>query len=276
MSAATLVLLISTLVVRDTSIRTADLNTYFKSDTALYEVYPDVKPDRWGEIFLSVKQFEKSLAYGYPGEYITYGDLNGDGIEEAVVPFFTGGSIGSCSYAVLSKSARGIKTIYLASDCVNPFIENDTLNVIRGYNVGYEPNHMGQSSVTLKYRFHGEKIVRLDSQAYGNVRFADYAVQEFYKRLEAKNYEAAYRLLSAAYRRKHPYKKWLEGYKYTSSTSSYVGDINEKDTTVEVSVVAVDAPSSDSFTRYEGYWKLIWAGLEQGFLLDEPKIRNVK
>lgn len=267
-------------VSRDTSIRTTDWKQFFISDTANYEVHTDVNDNRWGDLFISLKQFEEgSLAYGFPMlDYMTFGDIDGDNVEEAVIEFYTGGSIGSCSYIILKKTQNDVRTIFQEAHCYRyGRIENDTLNIYQIYPTGYDYDRMAQSATKLSYRLDGSSFIFLDSQAYGHVRFADNAVKQFYKRLHMKEYEAAYTLLSPSYRQLHPYEKWLRGYSNTDSTDAVVSYANETDTTVAVDITSIDIVDGKTMVaKYAGTWKLIWSGLDEGWLLDEPKIRKVR
>jgi hypothetical protein len=228
---------------------------------------------------------KNDMSGGYPQlRDITYGDLDHDGSDEAVIDFATGGSAGVCSYGVMKRIGGKIRMI--AFDGMYKgyaSIENDTLWVTSSL---YTPTEWEGNSYPLSHSIEGYllrkgKLLRVDSTAEGTPDGAWATVQSYYDAITEKDYLKAYKLfLGSKYKKKHPYKEWVKGFVDSDSVEVNVEveksrPLNTtKDGTVPVTIIVHHA--SGTITKYTGIWKLKWTNSDDGWQMAESNIKEVR
>ncbi len=102
------------------------------------------------------------------------------------------------------------------------------------------------------------------------------AVRQFYVLVDARNYAAAWAMLSPKYQATTDYTTWVSGYQTTRSVRSTAVELVAQagsSATVAVSVLAIDAEGARLVTRkYEGTWAVVL--LDGMWRLDLGKIRQ--
>jgi hypothetical protein len=268
--------------LRDTSIRKTNWMEYFKHNADFnVDSTNDFIDTVWGRYFVlsSDTTHEDPMPGGYPGvSDVQYGDLDGDGREEAAMIFYTGGTAGAMSYAVFGKKSNMPFLIQWGEGYkLGCEIKNDTLRIYNPmYMWGWEPNCCPSGWSTFCYRMKNNKLFATDSLTQGDLDAAASSVEHFYSLLSSEDDSTAYELLGKKYQAIHPYKAWAEGYKNTDSLYAEVDTLQKTDSTIHVKIIAYDRSPNGKKTmsRYEGIWKMQWS--ETGWVLTEPKIKKIK
>ncbi len=267
--------------IRDTSIRKTNWMEYFQHspDFSIDTIGVDTA---WGKYFVlsSDTTFGDPIPGGFPAlDYIFYGDLDGNGIEEAAMLFYCGGTAGAMSYAVFRQGSTSPSLVEWGNGYkMGMGMRNDTLLIYQPeYTGGWEPNCCPSSLWTSFYRIKNKKIILTDSTEEGIIEMAAGAADHFYDLLTDKQYETAYQFLGKEYRSAHPLKAWLAGYNNTDSIFAVVDTMRVSDSTVHVTLTAIDRLQNGKkiSENYEGTWKMQWTKT-QGWLLTEPKIKKVR
>jgi hypothetical protein len=271
---------------RDTSIRTTNWPEFFAHspdfsadtsgfDSTLGQSY-SFKAD---SSFTADTSSDASLSGGYPLlDYISYGDIDGDDREEAVIFFFTGSTAESCSFAVIRQTEHGPAFVDHGTGYkMGGIIRNDTLLIYQPVYAGWEPNCCPSSLETQFYRIKENKLSLIDFTNGGIIESAPGTVEEFYNKLSSRNYADAYDFLDEDYQTAHPFEKWLGGFKNTVSTEAEVDTMQTSDSTVHIKLTTVDSTSDGGniTSTYEGTWKLEWYDADDGWILAEPKIKLI-
>jgi hypothetical protein len=102
-------------------------------------------------------------------------------------------------------------------------------------------------------------------------------VSRFYSLIDARNFEAAWSLLSPQFQAGVQYERWIDGYAATRSvvvTSLSTVSQNTTRATVEVSVVAIDDVDGRPVRKiFQGTWAVVLLAGE--WRLDRGNIRQV-
>jgi hypothetical protein len=215
---------------------------------------------------------------GYPAiDHILYGDLDGDGRDEAIIFFDVGGSALNESYALFRTNGNAPSLVQWGSGYrFWGRIRNDTLLIFNPMYIGSEPNCCPSGERTDFYRLKNNKLILLDSLFEANPGTAGRQVEAFYQLLSAKDFSYAYEMLGKHFCRKHPYDKWVAGYKNSMSIEVQSINSEKNDSIVQVSITSTDRTLKGlEVSHYKGTWKLSWNRFN-GWMLEEPKIRKVK
>jgi hypothetical protein len=266
---------------RDTSIRVTNWANYFVHSPD-FAVDTSVFDSAWGQYYnikADTLSEEGASSGGYPSfDYISYGDIDGDDREEALIFFYTGGSAGACSYAVIRQTEQGLTFVDWGGGFkLGGTIFNDTLQIFQPVYVGWEPNCCPSSMEIQYYRVKQNKLVLTDTTREGIIEAASFAVEEYYNRLSSRNFADAYDLLGDDYQTAHPFQKWLAGFKNTISVDAAVDTMKLSDSTVHLKLTTVDSTANNTniTSTFEGTWKMQWYDADDGWILTEPKIIKI-
>jgi len=234
-------------------------------------IYYNIKADSVGE--------EGASSGGYPSfDYVSYGDLDGDDREEALIFFNTGGTAEACSFAIIRQTEHGPAFACWGNGYkMGGTITNDTLLIYQPIYVGWEPNCCPMSMQMQFYRVNENKLFLTDTINEGIVETASGAVEEFYNRLSSHNYADAYDLLGDRYQSAHPFEKWLAGFKNTVSSEAVVDTMKISDSTVHIKLTTVDSTAEgvQITSNFEGTWKMQWYDPDDGWILAEANIKRI-
>ncbi|MEZ4674324.1 MAG: hypothetical protein R2932_08790 [Caldilineaceae bacterium] len=231
-------------------------------------------------IIMSRLQLQTQRNLGIPQlDQIVYGDFNGDCLEEAGIPLFSGGTAGNVGFLVYAITDEGAVTgepevtlvawgegykLILAADSGLLVVSNALYN-------GWEPNCCPSGRSYDGYRLNDAMLVLVmaDSEGFGEMR--PETVAHFYELLQARDFTAAYALLSPEFQAANPFDSWSAGY---ANTEGFVATVNA-DATVPNRVavdLAVTEQLNSGATRvrhYSGYWDLTWNGTAPGWILQD-------
>ena len=264
----------STAVTKPQAIRSTDWPTVYKADEKQIADHTLAGPC---ELING-----KEGLYGTPAiDQIVYLDMDGDGMEEAVVPLASGGTAGNLSFLVY-KYAQPRPTI---ADCGSGYklgvqLDNKTrqLQVVQGVSMGWEPNCCPSGLSYTDYVLTSGKLTKVSRYTEGYAESRGPVVEYFYSLLDQKKFKEAYDLLAPAYQKANPFGGWSAGYASTHKVSAVATNPNPKDTTgiVKVVITSVDGGSGgkEVTKTFEGSWQVLWdAGLEH-WTLSNPAIKE--
>ena len=223
--------------------------------------------------FVSLSSGDGDVA-GYPSlEDIDYGDLDGDGAEEAIIPLFSGGTAGTVGLLLYREGPDRPKLI-LGRDGykLGMRIEGGRLILSEPSYVGFEPNCCPSASTIATFRLVGDRLERQTFEVEPNDA-QEVTVYGFYAALSDGNLADAYEFYSPALKAANPFDRWREGYRDTLRL--------EVDTRSgpAPNVVAVDLSATDRVPgggtvtrRFTGTWTVIWSPEARRWLLEKAQI----
>jgi hypothetical protein len=218
---------------------------------------------------------EEVQGYVTPDD-ILYGDLDGDGADEAVLFVYSGGTGGSFGFMVYREGTPDPKRALIYTGYkLGGKIEDGHLIVYEPYYVGFEANCCPSATVRTVNALNGNQLVALATEVQPN-DVQEPTVWSFYEALSEKRYDDAYAFFSPAFKASNPFERWRAGYASTQSieVETQPGTVP---TEVLIDLKATDRqPGGGTVTRrFRGAWSLVWSGEQKRWLLDRAKIEQV-
>ncbi|MGH2586898.1 MAG: hypothetical protein ACRDJE_18445 [Dehalococcoidia bacterium] len=187
--------------------------------------------------------FEEVIGYGpvtiagyadtFP-EDIVYGDLDGDGAEEAVIRVESGGTAGTIGFLIFREGVDRPELVTAVDGYkVYPQIENGRLVVRQPYYFGFEGNCCPTGAVQLYFVLDGKELrfvevpgesplwLILSQDGERPVTLAELVVTGFYRAIDDGWFEEAYGFLSPAYQAANPFPVWETGFATTRDVQVY-------------------------------------------------------
>lgn len=212
-------------------------------------------------------------AYGYAlVDGVEYGDISGDGKDEAVIALYSGGTAGTTGlliYADGGAKPRFVTAVPGYKVYGRP--ENGRLRVEQPVYAGWEPNCCPSGLSRTRYQLRGSRLVAQGSSSMGYEAARPQAVEHFYELLAARQYADAYALLGRRFRAANPVARWRAGYARTTELRVDAAANAGGDRTLAV-VSAVDGGKR---TRYLISWQMSWSAAGKTWLLDQPKVTTL-
>lgn len=214
---------------------------------------------------------------------ITFGDLDGDGNEEAVIPLASGGTAGGTGALVYTSGPSG-PTLVGPDSFYGSFgyktgaqVRKGKLQVSNVVGAGFEPNCCFSGLQTRTFAMVGGQLVQQGAPTETGVAAArPYTVEVFYQRINARQFEAAYSFLTAAAQAREPFAGWKAGFDTTVSVEASADATNGDDVTkpVRFTLRAIDKrPDGTSFERsFAGTWTLVYSTERHQWLLDVAEV----
>jgi hypothetical protein len=207
-------------------------------------------------------------AYGYAlVDAVEYGDISGDGRDEAMIQLYSGGTAGNTGLLVFADGGAAPRFIgALSGYKMFGRAEGGRLQVQQTAYAGWEPNCCPSGISTTLYRLAGGRLNRQSTRSEGYAEAQAMTVEHFYGLLNAREYADAYRLLGRKFALRQPFARWRAGYNKTTSIAvDAVAQVSAN------SVIAlVTATESGLPARYAVTWQLAWSG--RAWLLDAPAV----
>jgi hypothetical protein len=253
------------------SLREADWSKVLQSDPNLErESIPSPVGDLW-------VRFQVAKVEGYPLlQDVQYGDLDGDGQDEAVIPLDSGGTGGIIGFLIYRQAPNGPQIATAkAGQKLQIQVSSGKLAVTEAIFAGWEPNCCPSSLLVSDFRLEQNQLVRVGGERQPLAEAKVITVQQFYQLLNEKRFEEAYQFLSPAFQAKQPYQQWVSGYSTTVSTEANVVDGASGQVTVELT--STDQVSQDVLVKrhFRGSWSLIFSEEHNQWLLDSAQISEV-
>jgi hypothetical protein len=229
-----------------------------------------------GKLYVRVRG-QAEGAGGFPAlSEVVYGDIDGDGEEEAAVPLFSGGTAGTVGLLVFHPGAGGAElATSLTGYKLYPTISGGQLHVREPLYGSNDPNCCPSGFFTRSYALRGSDLERVGYVEEGVGDAQVLAVRHFYELLAQKDLQGAYAMLATFEQARTPYDSWAAGYANTVAIEASVVPEPSMPNSVRVSLTATDqAPDgSQQVQRFAGTWQLVWSAEAGGWVLGNPQIQ---
>lgn len=219
-------------------------------------------------------------------ERVLYGDLDGDGREEAVLPVESGGTAGTVAFLVYQQAAPWPRLVARHTGYkLGLQLDGGALLVYEPYYFGFEGNCCPTALQRTPYTLGPNGLVAGDTvwvAAFDERRaltVAEVVVRGFYHALDGGALPEAYAFLSPRFQAASPYAPWAAGYARTGAieveTRPGPGvDAVALTLAVRDREAPPDAPPAE---RFSGTWQLTPSpGAPLGLLLDRADIAAVR
>lgn len=208
---------------------------------------------------------------------IQYGDLDGDGAEEALVPLFSTGAAGRYTGYLLFHEDDPAPRLVAVEGGPNivASIQNGTLVVSHPLYAGFEGLCCPSAERVVTSVLTPDGLQELAQQEVPQP-VQELTVRAFYGELGARDFVTAWAFLSPALQdRFGGYDAWVAAYDETISVKADVAETDDPDTEY-VSVVAVDRTTDGgtATSRFGGTWHLSYAYAQHRWLLDAANIEK--
>jgi hypothetical protein len=204
---------------------------------------------------------------------VAYGDLDGDGAEEAVLPVFSGGTAGTIGFLLYGEGSPDPRLVLVETGYkLGLVIDGGSLVIYRPNYVGFEANCCPSSSTRTVNVLEGDQLVALATDVRPN-DVQEPTVWAFYQALSNRRYEDAYAFYSPALQASNPFDQWKAGYAATQSIEVQTSP-GPTPSEVLIDLTATDArPDGGTVRRrFRGAWTLIWSAEQKRWLLDQARI----
>jgi hypothetical protein len=186
-----------------------------------------------------------------------FGDIDGDGIEEAVIGVASGGTAGETGFMVFHQAPGAPELAYLGAGYkLNATISNGQLAVISASFVGFEPNCCPSAIITSTYVLAGNDLI-LVNESDEPTPIQELTVQAYYQALDRHEFADAYQFLNADYQFSHPFERWVQGFATTVHAQVQTAPTDDPNV-VHIDLTAVDSkPDGGTVTsHFTGTWTL--------------------
>jgi hypothetical protein len=240
----------------------------------------DPAPPGWqgGESISARVPGTSETIIGYPYvQSVDYVDLDGDGMVEAVISVYSGGTagtVGALVYGVRNGQPKLLDAI--AGYKMGVSVENGRLVVSQVIGAGWEPNCCWSGQVRTAYSMQNGRVVAGQSTETGVPEARPLTIEEFYQRLNNRQFREAYRFLSPAFQQREPFDRWQAGYANLVSVEVSASDTAAgQPVPVQLTVVNRQPNGQLQTVRFRGTWSLIYSTQQHQWLLDTANIAQV-
>jgi hypothetical protein len=206
---------------------------------------------------------------------IEYGDLDGDGADEAAIYIFGGISFYCWGFLLYHQDEPAPRRILVQTgDRIGAKIENGHLILSQPFFWGFEMNGSGSSTTRTVMDLVGDELVPRSSEIEPHdVQLP--TVEAFYRLISQRSYTEAYKFLSPDFQAAHPYAEWRAGYATTQrlDVKTTPGDTPSE---VWISLTSIDQAPDGSrvMHQYRGSWTLVFSPERKHWVLDQAVIEQ--
>ena len=212
---------------------------------------------------------------------VAYGDISGDGFDEAIITVYSGGTAGNTGVLVYQLDASNKVSLVGPNEFYAAFgykaygqVDNGDLVVGHVVSAGWEPNCCQSGFIERRFRITGGRIIQ-QGQAVeaGYLASRSNTIEQFYALISAKQFDAAYQFTTPGFQAREPFDKWKSGFASTKSVEAQVTS-TEQAGPVKFKLTAIDATPTGDITRtYTGVWTLVYSSTKHQWLLDTAEIQ---
>jgi hypothetical protein len=192
-------------------------------------------------------------------ESVLYGDISGDGKAEAIIPLSSAGTAGNVGALIYSPDPANKPVLVgvIDGNKLTLKISEGELIATTAIFAGYEPNCCPSSYTSKHFKLvAGQFDIALAEIKNINTPTPDskiFAVEQFYKLLNAKKYKEAYDLFSPSMQARQDFETWKKGY---ADTKDIV--ITTKLSPTGLVYVTIRNKAGNAEQRFSGAWGLVW------------------
>jgi hypothetical protein len=205
---------------------------------------------------------------------VVYGDLDGNGNEEAVIPVDSGGTGGMLGFLLYREGDPSPKLVGVATGYkMGVAMEGSRLAITEPYYVGFEANCCPSAIVKTLNVLKGDDLVIVTTETSPN-DVQEPTVWSFYAALSEKRFEDAYAFFSPSFKASNPFDRWKAGYANTQSIEVETSE-GATPNEVRIALTSVDAKAGGGTVtqRFTGTWTLVWSAEQKRWLLDKASIQ---
>jgi hypothetical protein len=205
---------------------------------------------------------------------MVFGDISGDGQEEAAIILDSGGTGGAfvvVLFGIVSGKPKMIEKI--EGYKMSAKIEKGELIIPQPVYAGWEGNCCPSGSSETRYILSNVRLTRVGykDQPYDQAKVP--TVAQFYALLNQKKYDSAYQFLSPSYQLGQPYDKWKEGYAATNFSGRPPDITDSTGGKVKAQIVAFEKTDAGEIrSTYDVVWSLVWSSKAKQWLLDSANV----
>ncbi|MCS6803015.1 MAG: hypothetical protein RMM58_14350 [Chloroflexota bacterium] len=208
---------------------------------------------------------------------IIYGDISGDGREEAIIPIVSGGTAGTVGYLIYFAGDREpVFATSLTGYKLGARATNGQLVVLEPIYAGWEANCCPSGISETRYRLIGATLDRIARDERGIPEAIPQTVERFYQLLNERQFRDAYTFLSPEFQAANPYDRWVEGVAATTEIRAEASLIPGQNAASVNLTVTERTPSGQSTRRFSGRWNVIWSSPARQWLLHQPQLAEVR
>jgi hypothetical protein len=204
---------------------------------------------------------------------VQYGDLDGDGVEEAAIVLVSGGTAGAVG-VLLYRADEPLPRLIasLSGYKLGAQLQDGALTLLQPRYAGFEANCCPSAEVETVYGLVGDQLVVSSETEQPLTEAQVETVRAYYTAIGRHALSEAYDFLSQDFQQTHPFEAWAAGFSDTQRVR--VDQLEQTPTGVAVRLTAVDdtAAGARVARRFAGTWSLAWSTAAHRWLLDQASI----
>ncbi|MFN8532128.1 MAG: hypothetical protein U0556_01100 [Dehalococcoidia bacterium] len=206
-------------------------------------------------------------------QQVSFGDISGDGRDEAFVPLRRDGPAGTTGLLVYRTSDRGpLLAGTISGTMLSYEPKNGALTVLSASRAGWEDGCCPSGLLERTYRVENGALKLLDERITPRDRARLPTVLRYYKLVGERKLDEAYALLSPTYQQANPRQSWETETRRTELIQITARDQNDGAVAVDVSETETNSPTT---RRATVVWTLVWSAEQRQWLLDRAEVRPV-
>jgi len=221
-----------------------------------------------------VVQLETGTYTGIPILAPHFGDIDGDGMEEAAIVLVSGGTAGGTGYLIY-REREGSPSLVAADSGyqLSADIKGGALVVHESSFVGFEPNCCPSAVIQTRYHLSGDVLVEIGREVFAQPVQRS-TVQAFYVAFNSHDLRRAYSFLNVD-QSEEAFAAWAVGYANTWHVEVATRETADPDV-IQIDLTVIDDIDGQQQTaHYTGTWSLVFSEEQERWLLDEADIVQV-
>jgi hypothetical protein len=216
---------------------------------------------------------------------VIYGDIDGDGADEAAILIQSGGTAGAVGLLVYHQASPAPQIVdVIPGYKLGASIASGALVVAEPFYFGFEANCCPTGLVQTSFTEVGDNLQVAAGPSFLTagqdshpVTPAELTVLGYYHAIDAGSYKDAYALTSPAYQAANPYDAWQAGFATTKGVAAQTQPGTNNPNSVLVNLTVQEQTDAGATTRnFAGTWTLIPSdSAPLGLLLDHADITEV-